>query len=53
MLIETVSSEWLVNDRLFIYQQNDIEWSNQVDFLTKTRRVCEAIEIDKCEEFDD
>jgi hypothetical protein len=53
MLIEAVSLEWLVNNRLLIYQQNDIRWFNQVAFVTKTRRIRQAIEVDRCEKFDD
>ncbi len=52
MLIKTINTKRLCNNELFIYRQNNRERIDKDFIITKTSRVRQSIEIDKCEIYD-
>jgi hypothetical protein len=51
-VIKIINTKLLYNNELFIYCQDDRERINKDFVITKTSRVCQSIEIDKCERYD-
>jgi hypothetical protein len=52
MLIKTINTKRLYNNELSIYRQDDREQINKDFIITKTSRVRQSIEIDRCEIYD-
>ncbi len=49
MLTKTISTKRLYNNELFIYRQDDRERIDKDFIITKTSRVRQLIQINKCE----
>ncbi len=52
MLIETINTERLFFNELFIYRKDDNERINKDFIITKTSRIHQSIEIRRCRIFD-
>jgi hypothetical protein len=52
MLIKTINTKRLYNSELFIYRQDDRERIDKDFIITKTSRVRQSVEIDRCEIYD-
>jgi hypothetical protein len=52
VLIETVSTERLSFNELFIYRKNDSERANKDFIITETSRVHKSTETRRCKAFD-
>ncbi len=52
MLTKTINIKRIYNNELFIDRQDDREQMNKDFITTKTSQVCQSVEIDKCEIYD-